>query len=245
MSALHVMTRLFRGELRKALTTRTIWGFLAGGAAFAALNAVIIGAASGTLGRVTEKQEAVSGLPVLVLAWGLVGAGGEYRHRTAAPAALVARRGRGAVLAARLAAYGVTGLALGAVASAVAVAVALPLLARMPGPALTAGQVGAVVAGNLVAAVLSAVLGAAIGAMLRNQVVGVVLALVVNFAVVPLLAGADEGLANLTPFGASSVLSGMTHDTTITAATAGVVLALWTAAAAATAIAGERHRDLA
>ena len=245
MSALHVMTRLFRGELRKALTTRTIWGFLAGGAAFAALNAVIIGAASGTLGRVTEKQEALSCLPVLVLAWGLVGAAGEYRHRTAAPAALVARGGRGTLLAARLAAYGVTGLALGAVASAVSVAVALPLLARMPGPALTFGQVGEVVAGNLVAAVLSAVLGAATGALLRNQVVGVVLALVVNFAVVPLVAGADEGLANLTPFGASSVLSGMTHDTTITAVTAALVLALWTAAAAATAIAGERHRDLA
>jgi hypothetical protein len=239
------MTALLAGELRKTLTTRTLWAFVAGGLAFAALNAVIIGAASGTLSRVTEKQEALSALPVLVLTWALVGAAGEYRHRTAAPAALVARRGRGTLLAARLAAYGVTGLALGVVVSAVSVAVALPLLARMPGPALTAGQVGDVVAGNVVAAVLSAVLGAAAGALVRSQVVGVVLALVVNFAVVPLVSGADEGLANFTPFGASSVLTGMTHDTTITALSAAGVLALWTAATAVAAVSAESRRDLA
>ena len=239
------MTGLVRGELGKTLTTRTLWAFVLGGAAFAVLNAVIIGAASGTLTRVSEKQEALSCLPVLVLVWGVVGAAGEHRHRTAAPAALVARHGRGTLLGARLVAYALTGLGLGLVLSAVSVAVGLPLLARMPGPDLTAGQVGSIVAGNLAACVLSAVLGAAVGAMIRNQVAGVVLALLVNFAVVPLVAGADEGLANLTPFGASSVLTGATHDTTITALVAAGVLAGWTAAAAAAALLGEPRRDLA
>jgi ABC-2 type transport system permease protein len=236
---------LVRAELSKTLTTRTLWAFLAGGVAFAALNAVIIGAASGTLDSVTEKQEALSGLPVLLLAWGLVGAAGEYRHRTAAPAALVARHGRGTLLAARMTAYAVAGLAIGVVVSAAAVAVALPLLAGQPGPALTSAQVGEVVGANLVAGVLSAVIGVAVGAMVRNQVVGVVAVLVVNFAVLPLLSGASETLGNLTPFGASSVLSGMTHDTTLTTAAAGLVLAAWTAGVAAAALAGERRRDLA
>jgi hypothetical protein len=142
-------------------------------------------------------------------------------------------------------AYAVTGLMLGAVVTATAIAVGLPLLAGMPGPALTTGQVATVAGGNVVACVLSAVLGVAVGAMVRNQIVGVVLTMVLNFAVVPAVMGADEGLGNLTPFGASSVLSGQTHDTTITMSTAGVVLALWTAAVAAVALAGERRRDLA
>jgi ABC-2 type transport system permease protein len=85
----------------------------------------------------------------------------------------------------------------------------------------------------------------AAGALIRNQVLGVVTLLVVNFAVLPLLSGASESLGNLTPFGASSVLSGMTHDTTLTTAAAGLVLAAWTAGVAAAALAGERRRDLA
>jgi ABC-2 type transport system permease protein len=239
------MTRLVRGELTKTLTTRTLWAFVAGGAAFSALNAVIIGAWSGTLDDVTEKQEAITCLPILLVAWGVVGAAGEYRHRTAAPAALVAGHGRGTLLAARMVAYAVTGLLLGVVVTATAIAVGLPLLADMPGPALTTGQVATAATGNVVACVLSAVLGVAVGAMVRNQIAGVVLTMVLNFAVVPAVTGADEGLGNLTPFGASSVLSGQTHDTTITMAGAGVVLALWTAALAAVALAGERRRDLA
>jgi hypothetical protein len=239
------MSRLVRGELSKTLTTRTLWAFLAGGAAFSALNAMIVGAWSGTLDSVPEKQEALTCLPILVLAWGVVGAAGEYRHRTAAPAALVARHGRGTLLAARLLAYALTGLLLGGVVTATAIAVGLPLLAGMPGPALTTGQVAAVAAGNVVACVLSAVIGAAVGAMVRNQIAGVVLAMVLNFAVVPAVMGANEGLGNLTPFGATSVLSGQTHDTTITMLTAGVVLAVWTAVVAAAALAGERRRDLA
>jgi hypothetical protein len=67
----------------------------------------------------------------------------------------------------------------------------------------------------------------------------------VNFAVVPLVSGADEGLANFTPFGASSVLTGMTHDTTLTALSAAGVLALWTAATAVAAVSAESRRDLA
>ena len=44
-------------------------------------------------------------------------------------------------------------------------------------------------AGNLAACALSAILGAAIGALVRNQIVGVVVLLVVNFAVIPLIVG--------------------------------------------------------
>ena len=239
------MIALFRGELVKTLSTRTLLAFLLGGVGFSLLNAVLVAVASGNLGSASQKQEALTTLPILLVVWGLVGAAGEYRHRTAAPAALVARRGRGTLLLARLTAYGVTGLGMGAVMTGAALALGLPLLRDQPGPGLDLAQVGSVAAANLAACVLSAIMGAAIGALIRSQIVGVVVVLVLNFAVIPLVAGAQEGLANLTPFGASSILSGMTHDTTLSVAAAGIVLAVWTAVVAAGALAGERRRDLA
>jgi hypothetical protein len=239
------MSALMRGELSKTLTTRTLYAFLIGGLAFSLLNAVIVGAASGTLDDVGEKEEAFTVLPVLLLAWGLVGAAGEYRHRTAAPSALVARRGRGTLLAVRLAAYAVTALVLSAVMIAGGLALGMPLIADMPGPPLTGGMLAGVVAGNLAGAVLAALIGAAVGALVRNQVVGVVVLLVLNFAVLPLVAGASESLANLTPFGAMAVLSRMTHNTTIGVPAAGLVLAGWAVAASLLAVVAEGRRDLA
>ncbi len=97
------------------------------------------------------------------------------------------------MLGLRILAYTVTGLVLGVLTSAVSVAVALPLLRDMPGEQLTASSIGKVVAANIAASVLATVLGAALGALIRNQVAGVVTVLVLDFAVAPLLSGADEG----------------------------------------------------
>jgi ABC-2 type transport system permease protein len=239
------MIALIRGEVAKTLTTRTLFAFLLGGIAFSLLNAVVVAAASGTLDELDEKREAVTCLPILMLVWGLVGAAGEYRHRTAAPSVLVARPGPGRLLLARFTAYGLTGLGMGALMTAAALALALPLLRGQPGPDLGAAQIGPIVAGNLAVSTLSAIVGAAVGALIRNQVVGVVVLLVVDFAVVPLVGSVQEGLVNLTPFGASAVLSRMTHDTTITVPAAAGILAAWTLLVAAVALVGDRRRDLA
>ena len=201
------MIALLRGELAKAVSTRTFWAFMLGNAAFAALNAVLVGAASGTLDSVTEKQEAVSSLPLLVLVWGLVGVAGEYRHRTAAPSALVARHGgfppgdadRG--LRPHRGRAGRRGLggrrrrrppALGRSARAGAV--------RRTGGRRRGGRPGRrCPLGDV---------GSGDRTLLRSQVLGVVAVLVVGFAVVPLISSVSEGAANLTPFGASAVLTG-------------------------------------
>jgi hypothetical protein len=239
------MSHLLRGELIKTVTIRTLLGFAVGGIAFTVFNVLIVAVASGTLNDVPEKEEALSGLPILLLLWGLVGAAGEYRHRTAAPAALVARRDRGTLLLARMGAYALTGLVIGALMTVVSVGLGLPLLGRQPGADLTFGDVTAVVAGNLVAFVLSAIIGAALGALIRSPVVGVVVLLIVNFAVIPLIGGVQEATANYTPFGASGVLARMTHDTTPSVGVAGLVLAAWTAVAVIVAVIVERRRDLA
>lgn len=64
------MSRLLRGELIKTVTTRTVLGFAVGTVAFAALNALVVAAWSGTLDEVAEKEEALSAMPVLLLLWG-------------------------------------------------------------------------------------------------------------------------------------------------------------------------------
>ncbi|GAA2635218.1 hypothetical protein SMC26_08605 [Actinomadura fulvescens] len=239
------MIGLLRGELIKTMTTRTVFGFALGGIAFTVLNVLIVAKASGPLDELPEKKEALSALPILLLLWGLVGAAGEYKHRTAAPAALVGGHGRAVTLLARIVAYALTALVLGGLMVAVSLGLGLPLLAGHPGPDLGAADVTAVATGNFVAFVLSAVMGAAIGALLRSPVLGVVLLLIVNFAVIPLVAGSHEALTNLTPFGAAAVLARMSHNTTLSVASAGWVLLAWTALLVAVALACEQRRDLA
>jgi len=238
------MTRLFTAELFKTMTTRTLLGFAAAGVVMTVLNVVIVAVASGDLDALAEKQEALTGLPVVILLLGLVGAAGEYRHGTAAPAALVARTGRDRLLLARTAAYAVTGLAVGGLMVAVSLALGLPLLAGHPGPDLTAGQVIPVAEGNIAAAVLFAIMGVAVGALVRNQVAGVVVLLLMNFVMNPLIVTVDESAANLTPFGAAEVLARMTHDTTLTTGTAALVLTAWTVPLVVAAVISERRRDL-
>lgn len=238
------MTGLLRGELIKLVTTRTLLGYAVAGLVLTVANVVIVALASGTLDEVGEKEEALAGLPVVLLLLGLVGAAGEYRHRTAAPSVLVARTTPGRLLLARTGAYVLAGLAVGTLMVGVSLALGLPLLARQPGPALDTSEVVAVAAGCLTAAVLSVIIGVALGVLVRNQVAGVVGALLLNFLANPLVAIVSESAANYTPFGASSVLSRMTHDTSLSAGGAAAVLAGWALVLLGAAVAAERRRDV-
>ena len=104
------MITLIRGELIKATTTRTIFAYGALAVALAVAQVLVsILPAWGDPMSLADKTEAIAGLPLLVLLLGLVGAAGEYRHRTAAPATLVAG---GTLVAAALSAA--LGVALGA-----------------------------------------------------------------------------------------------------------------------------------
>src|SRR5688500_6562899 len=154
------MTRLIRGELIKATTTRTIfaYGALAVALAVAQVLVSILPAWSAPM-SLADKTESIAGLPLLVLLLGLVGAAGEYRHRTAAPATLVAGRDRGSLLLARAGAYATAAVAVAALATTVTLAVGLPLLAGRRGPEVGAGDIALVAGGTLVAAALSGALG--------------------------------------------------------------------------------------
>jgi hypothetical protein len=239
------MTALVRGELIKTVTTRTVFGYAALGVALAIANALIF-TLSKDLVTVADKQEAITGLPMLLILFGIVGAAGEYRHRTAAPSALAAGGRRGRLLLARAGAYAVIGLVLGMLTTAVALALGLPLLSGEPGPGLGIGKIAAVATGSVVGAALCAIMGVAAGALVRSQVAGVVGALILMFVGVPLLNVADETAAELSPFGAAVVLAGdPAVGGELSWGTAGVVLAAWALPLLLAAIVVERRRDLA
>jgi hypothetical protein len=238
------VTALVRGELIKTVTTRTLFGYAALGVAVAIANVLIV-TLSGDLRTAADKQEAIAGLPFWLILFGLVGAAGEYRHRTAAPAALAAAGRRGRLLLARAGAYAVTGLVLGTVTAAVTLALGLPVLSSEPGPALGAVGIAEVAVGSVICAALCAIMGVATGALVRNQVVGVVGALILMFVAMPLINIADKTAAEVTPFGAAAVLAGDPTGDTLSWGGAGLLLAAWTLPLVLAAIAVERRRDLA
>jgi ABC-2 type transport system permease protein len=237
------MTALARGEVIKTLTTRTLFGYAALGVALAIAN-VLIMTLSKDLVTVADKQEAIAGLPMLLILFGLVGAAGEYRHRTAAPAALAAGS-RGRLLVARAGAYAVTGLVLGALTTAVSLALGLPLLSAEGGPGLGSGEIVAVAAGSVVGAALCAIMGVAVGALVRSQVAGVVGALILMFVGTPLLVIANDTAAEVSPFGAAAVMAGDPNALILSWGEAALMLAAWTVPLLIAAIVAERRRDLA
>jgi ABC-2 type transport system permease protein len=238
------MNALVRGELIKTLTTRTLLGYAALGVALVIANVLIVTQFSDDLQHVSAKKEAISGLPILLMLLGLVGAAGEYRHRTAAPSALVAGRSRGRLLLARAGAYALTGLGIAALMAAVSLAVGVPLLAGESGQGLGSGDVVAVAGGSLFAAVLSAIMGVAVGALVRNQVAAVVGTLIVIFVGTPLLNAVDETAIDFLPWLAAAVLAGEPSET-LSRGGAAAILAAWTAPLLIAAIVIERRRDVA
>lgn len=238
------MTAVIRGELLKALTTRTLLGYAAAALGLAVANVLIVSGTS-DLDTVADKRDALAGMPLLLVLLGLVGAAGEYRHRPAAPAALVARRGRGSVLLARASAYGLLGLAVGAATSAVSLGLGLPLLAGEPGPDLHTGQVAAVVGGTMLGGALAGVLGAAAGALVRNQAAGAVGVLLLAFMGTEFLEAIDEDAVGFSPFGAALAVAAYPGGGTLGWGVSALVLGAWTAALLAAAVTAERGRDLA
>jgi hypothetical protein len=239
------MTTLIRGELIKATTTRTIfaYGAMAVVLAVGQVLALILPAWGGPM-SLADKTHAIAGLPLLVLLLGLVGGAGEYRHRTAAPATLVAGRDPGSVLLARAGAYAAAAVVVAAVTTTVTLAVGLPLLAHRSGPQVGAADVALVAGGTLVAGALSAALGVALGALVRNQVVAVTGTLVVIFVVLPLVGVISPTALDVTPFGAAQGVAGAGLET-LSIGAAGAVLVGWTVAALSAALVTERRRDIA
>jgi ABC-2 type transport system permease protein len=211
------MTRLVHAELLKLRTTRTARVLLALAAAgTAALVAVVL--LAGRPGQPALGEDALrqlllvpaQPLTVAALVLGILGMAGELRHGTATPTFLVTP-GRGRVLAAKLAAAALTGLAMALASSAAVLAVGLPWLrARGIDVALADPGAAARAAGLAAAVALFAVLGTGLAALLRNQVAALVVGLLWwSQGVERVLAGLlqQPGLERWLPMGAAAALT--------------------------------------
>jgi ABC-2 type transport system permease protein len=236
------MTALIKGELIKVRTTRTALGFGAA-SVLLVLALVLISFLAGDPVTAADKRESlnVGGvLSVPLLIFGIVGATGEYRHRTIAPAVLIAPD-RTRLTLARLIAYLLTALAVGVAMVAVAFIIGLPLAGD--GEDLAGSDIVAVAGGGLLVATLTTALGVGVGILVKNQVAGVVGALIWLFILSPVLGLIDEDLPNYTTLPAAGVAGGASEDD-LSFTTALIVLIAWAVVFVGAGLLVEHRRDV-
>ena len=212
------MTRLVQAELLKLRTTRTARTLLALAAAGTAALVALVLLLAGRPGQPALGEDALRQLVLVpaqpltlaALVLGILGMAGELRHGTATSTFLITPK-RGRVVAAKLAAAGLTGLAMALASSAAVLAVGLPWLrAKGIEVALADPGLAARVAGLAAAVALFAVLGTGLAALLRNQAAALVVGLLWwSQGVERVLTGIlhQPGLERWLPMGAASALT--------------------------------------
>jgi hypothetical protein len=239
------MRRLLAGELIKVRTTRTALGF---GVAslLLVLAAVLLSILTGTLESTESKISAVNfggGVAILLMLFGAVGATGEFRHRTLAPAVLIAPD-RVRLVIARIVAYVLTALLFGLAMAIVTFAVGLPLMGGEPGPDPQTSEYVRVAIGGLLAVTIAAAAGAGWGTLVRNQVTAVVGVLVWLTIVEPLLTLLLDDQQFRYLLGPSLDRLGRGGDDEIGLAGSTLVLLAWAAVLCALALLADRRRDV-
>ena len=178
------MIRLVRAEFTKLRTTRLVYGVAAVMAAFGVLTVVANAASAGQQGNPPLSADS---FPMLVAApvrhtllagaallLGILGMTGEFRHQTVTQTFLVTPD-RGRVVAAKLVAYPLAGIALALATLAVTAAVATGwLAAKGITPSLLDARLGRVVGVALLGAGLCGLVGVGVAALVRNQVAALV-----------------------------------------------------------------------
>jgi hypothetical protein len=236
--------RLVAGELIKVRTTRTALGF---GAACLLLvvASVLITILAGHPDTLEDKRASLnfgSAIAIVLLLFGAVGATGEFRHRTLAPAVLIAPD-RLRLLLARLGAYALTALALAAVMALVTLVIGIPLLGGEAGPDLGGGDYVKLVAGGLLVAALAVAIGVAFGTLVRNQVFAVIAVLVWVTILEPLVGLIDDSYTDYT-LGSTLTRVAQGGDDRMSFGGAVLVLVVWGAVLLVGAAIVDRRRDV-
>ena len=238
------MGRLVAGELIKVRTTRTALGFAAA-SLLLVVAAVLITILAGHPATITDKRDALSfgaAIALVLLLFGAVAATGEFRHRTLAPAVLIAPD-RLRLFLARVAAYALTALALALAMGLLTLALGVPLLAGEKGPDLAGSDYVRVLAGGLLVATLAAALGVAFGTLVRNQVFAVIAVLVWVTILEPLTGLIDDRVPQYL-IGSTLTRVAEGGDADLSFAGATLVLLGWVAAFLLAAALVDRRRDV-
>jgi ABC-2 type transport system permease protein len=213
------MIRLVRAEFTKLTTTRLIYGVAAAMAAFAVLAVVALMTTPDMEGNPPLSADSLPmfvAAPVTLLSGaalllGILGMAGEFRHQTITGTFLVTPD-RGRVVAAKLVAYPLAGIALALSILAITAAVATGWLAAkgITPSLLHARVVGQVLLGAVLAAGLCGLVGVGVAALVRNQVaalVGVAVWVLLIEGLVMSLLQAPSSLAKWLPSAAAAALT--------------------------------------
>ena len=215
------MSTLVRIELSKLRSLRPVTVTLVATAAFAALVAAATASTAGVdgnapLGSAGNLERILRGsslAPLAAFVLGVIAMAGEYQHRTITQTFLAVPR-RGRVIAAKLAAAAVAGVALAAAGMIVGVTAAAPVFVT-DGAALDidAGNLLSVAVGTLVVSALAGAAGVAVGALTRTQtaaIVGSVVWLLLGEGIIAALAG--HGVAQWLPGFAAQAAAGANDE---------------------------------
>ena len=238
------MRRLFAGEMIKVRTTRTALGFGAA-AVLLTVAATLISILAGDPHGLDDKKNALNfggGIGIVLLLFGAVGATGEFRHRTLAPAVLIAPD-RFRLVLARLAAYSITGLVFGFAMGVIALVLGVALLGSEPGPDLTGSDYAGLAAGGLIDVVLAAAIGVGVGTLVRNQVAAVVGILVWLTIAEPLVGVVNDGWTTYT-LGSALNRVGLGGDHDMSFAGSIVLLVVWALVWTGVGALVDRRRDV-
>jgi hypothetical protein len=235
---------LIGGEMIKVRSTRTALGF-AVATFLLVLAVVLISILAGDPTDIDSKRDALNTggvMGVTLLLFGIVGASGEYRHRTIAPAVLIAPD-RLRLSLARLLAYVITAILVAIAMAALAMVLGALLLPSTEGPDLAGSDYVQLAAGAIIAAALSTALGVGVGILVKNQVAGVVGSLVWILILAPLLGLIDEDIPAYTNADAAGTVGGSEGEV-LSWGGAIAVLFAWAAVFVVVGLLVDRRRDV-
>lgn len=245
------VARLCRAEILKLRTGRGPWGIASGLLVLAAILVCVQLAGESTRelrSEETLRQVLSTGgatAPLFVLALGILGMAGEYRHGTIAHTVLGAPS-RGYVMASKLLVYASAGLLLGAAAVIATYAIAGPwMAAKDAGFSLGDPIPREVALGSMATCTMLAALAVGIAALIRDQVVALLVAASWTLVVDTVAMAAAPDFGKFLPGGARSSLVGQPGDELLPGGTAALVLLAYTVAFGAAGAWLLERRDLA
>ena len=236
-------------ELRKMRSTRTNVGLLAGMIGLILLTVLVNGFAlsvaelRGHDNQHTLLSAGTSGALFAALI-GVMAITSEFRHGTIR-STFVITPDRSRVIAAKVVASLLMGIAFGLVAIGLSFGVGYAILAgRGIDFALDTNHVLLLVFGTLLMTALWAALGVGVGAVIRNQVFAVIGVIIWAFVIDNLLRGLVPGVGRFTPVAASDSITAGFADYLLAPATAGLLLIGYVVATLAAGAFVVAHRDV-
>jgi hypothetical protein len=208
------MRKLISAELLKLRTTRAFWAYVASVVAFVPISIALSITVGNDRNPLAESDgirgvfsAASSGLLMTVLL-GITMSAGEFRNNTATSTFLVAPDRR-RVMAAKVFAGGILGVALAAVSAVLTVAVATPWLrARDVDVDLLSADVITPLAGALLSLALGVIFGIGVGGLIPHQTVAITVIVVWSSIIEAFLTGFVPDVGRWLPTGAASALGG-------------------------------------